>query len=323
MIKTVKNLPVDLLRWIYWYPFRIMIQHLSFSNINRLAKLIGNLVCVFSFRRREIITRELVLSLDEYLPRQRISSIVRQSFQNFYQTQLEVFLYPRLNPDRIKEMVLIEGKENIELALKHGKGVILLFSHFGANQMIMPAIGYNGYKMNQLSGSARHWLKIMPERASLIYRKILELKWNYEYSLPVQHIDVFGSLKPVIRCLRNNEILGIAMDGGGGKKKLALNFLGRRAYFSSGSIDIARHTNAVVLPTFIVRKPDGGHRLIIHKQINFNGFDVQHNIKKFLTLLESYIKRYPCHYAQFLWLARKFTMNTETPFFADYADITD
>jgi KDO2-lipid IV(A) lauroyltransferase len=319
MVKKLSYLAADCLRWAYWYPFRLLVQRLSVKNIYFLGKLMGILVYLFAIKRRKIIEQELILSLGRNLPSKKIKRIVRQSFKNFYQTQLEVFLYPKLNPDKIKETIQIEGKENLDFALSRGQGVILLFSHFGANQMIMPAIGYNGYKMNQLSGSAKHWLRIVPERANLINRKILELRWHYEQSLPARHIDVFGSLKPAIRCLKNKEILGIALDGGGGKKQLALNFLGRTASFSTGPMELAQRTNAAVLPTFIIRKSEGKHRLIIHPQINSERSNVHSDIHKFLTLLESYIKKYPCHYAQFLWLARKFTQDTDSPFFADYA----
>lgn len=320
MVKRAKYLVADLVRWVYWYPFRSLVQHLSINNIYRLAQLIGILVYLFALKRRKILERELILSLGRNLPYKKTKEIVRQSFKNFYQTQLELFLYPGLNPDRVKEMVQIEGKENLDLALKRGKGVILLFSHFGANQMIMPAIGYNGYKMNQLSGSAKHWLRLAPERANRINRKILELRYHYEQSLPARHIDVFGSLKPAIRCLKGNEILGIALDGGGGKKQLALSFLGRKAFFSAGAIELASHTGATILPTFILRQPNGRHKLIIHPQMELDTSDGHYSTQKFVKLLEFYIQRYPCHYAQFLWLAHKFTQGTETPFFADYAE---
>lgn len=318
MLKRLKSLIVDRLRWVYWYPFRITIQQLNFGNLIFVAKLTGTLVYLFASRRREIIRKELILSLGKDCHGKKLRNIVYRSFLNFYQTQLEFFLYPKLNPARVNGIVRIEGKENLDQALARGKGAILLFSHFGANQMIMPAIGYNGYKMNQLSISAEHWKSIIPENSSPINRRILKLRWEYEQSLPAKHINAFGLLRPAIKCLKNNEVLGIALDGGAGKKELRLEFLGRKASFSSGPMNLARHTGATLLPTFIIRNQDGRHKLVIHERMDPINSSEKENTQKFVALMESYIKRYPCHYAQFLWLARKFTQNTENPFFADY-----
>ena len=101
----------------------------------------------------------------------------------------------------------------------------------GAFQMTMPVIGYTGYKMNQISASASLWKENI---TSEIQRQTFDLKAKYEYTLPVKHISITSSLKPVFRALETNEIVGITVDGGGGKKVVQIKFLGRDANFQRG-----------------------------------------------------------------------------------------
>jgi KDO2-lipid IV(A) lauroyltransferase len=192
---------------------------------------------------------------------------------------------------------------------------MLLFAHFGANQMVMPAVGYRGYKMSQLSAPATVWTKILGKEQNLIERKTMEIKWRCELSLPVRHINIFGSLKEAFLCLRRNEILGVAIDGGGGKERAAVEFLGKTALFSTGSAEIALRTGCNVLPTFVIRNSKGYNTMIIEKPIPHPGSKpdtkidrrdreraIAELIRAFVERLEPYVLRYPCHYLDFLSL---------------------
>ena len=67
-----------------------------------------------------------------------------------------------------------------------------MIGHFGANQMIMPALGHRGYPIHQLSAPPTVWADILPERANPLWRQKLELRWQLEQGLPVTHINVFN-----------------------------------------------------------------------------------------------------------------------------------
>ncbi|MCK4789973.1 MAG: lysophospholipid acyltransferase family protein, partial [Desulfobacteraceae bacterium] len=234
---------------------------------------------------------------------------------------LEVLLFPVLNENIISSFVTCTGLENLDNALANGKGAMLLFAHFGANQMVMPAIGYRGYKMCQLSAPATVWKEVLPERRfTNMERRALKTRWEHECSLPVKHINIFGSIKEAFLCLKRNEILGVAVDGGGGKKNVTVNFLGRKALFSIGPIDIARRTGCIILPTFIVREESGRNTMMIHPPLEMDqGSDIHETITKtmrlFLQRLEDYVLAYPGYYMNFLALRSMMAEKGDTPLF--------
>jgi KDO2-lipid IV(A) lauroyltransferase len=220
-------------------------------------------------------------------------------------------------------MIAVKGLEKIDSALSREKGVVLLIAHFGSNRLVMPALGFRGYKINQVAGKPTEWIKILGNELSLVSRKILELEHENEQHLPANFIYVFRSMRPIFNCLKNNEIVCVAIDGGGGIRKEKIKFLGREAMISDGPFRIARKTGATILPAFIVRQQDDSHRLIIEDAILAESNlskeeDNSNGLNNFMNILEQYVDQYPCHYALRLALGRMLMEKDPIPFFTDY-----
>ena len=266
-----------------------------------------------------IMNEELTLIMPDK-SNAEIKRIIRGSFINYCISEIEILLYPFMNSDLIGKFVEIEGREHLDKALSWGRGVLLFQAHFGAFQMVMPVIGYSGYKMNQISASASIW---KDSSTSAIQRKSYEIKAHYEYALPVQHISVKSTMRPVFRLLKKNEIVGITVDGGGGRNVTSIRFLGRDANFQQGAADLALRTGAAVVPAFIFSEKGLKHRLIIHPPINIHrtgdqGKNMKEILQEFARLLEAYIYRYPTHYLYTLYLRKSRASVDPYPFFTDY-----
>lgn len=309
----------ELGRWVYWYPFRHLLRRsppgLAYA-VGRLgAALLGSLA-----RGRRGSLEEVLPLVCDSGDRHRREQIVRAAFVMLCQTELEVLLYPALNPALVETLVALRGREHLDEALARGQGAMLMFAHFGANQMIMPALGYRGYAMCQLSAPPTVWAELLPgKKFSPLGKKALEIRWRHEQSLPVKHINVFGSLKEAFRCLGRNEILGVAVDGGGGKARAAVDFLGKRALFSTGAVELALRTGCTVLPAFMLRDRTGRHTLLIEPPLLIErGADpdgMSRNLGLFVRRLENYVLKYPDHYLNFLALRNEMAKRGDTPFF--------
>lgn len=298
----------DAFLWFYWYPFRLFVHKIPTKSAYAMAKISGLILYYIIYRRRRAL-REILSDVFTGLTEEKnFKKILLNSFVIYCQNELEVLLFSNLNRDNIRDFVKCSGLENLDKALSGGKGAMLLFAHFGANQMIMPAIGYNGYKMSQVSAPATVWTEKLPNRRfSSMEKQALELRWIQELSLPVTHINIFGSLKNIFICLKRNEVLGIAMDGGGGATRVGIDFLGNKIFLSTGAIEIAMRTGCTVLPTFMVRGKNGTHTMIIEPPLNIISSDdkpdaVTINIVEFVKRLEVYVARYPDHYLNFMAL---------------------
>lgn len=315
----MKGLIKNLLILFMWYPLRGIVAYLPLSVTAAIGKAGGYLLYAMSREKRRFMADEFRLSVPS-ASAPEITRFVRGSFVNYCLSEIEVLLYPSLNREFIDRVFVIEGRDHLDAALAKGKGVLLFQAHFGAFQMTMPAIGYLGYSMNQISASAAVWKEGVDSHA---HRKMFDIKAKCEYALPVKHISVRGSLRPVFNALKRNEIVGITVDGGGGKKVVPLRFLGRQAFFLTGSADLAVSTGAVVIPAFITTGPGLRHRLILHPPLSFEaGSDKDESrtgiLREFTALLETYVRRHPDHYGYTLGLRRHRAPFDVHPFFADY-----
>jgi KDO2-lipid IV(A) lauroyltransferase len=251
--------------------------------------------------------------------------IVRDAYQQAMFNEIEVLRYPSLSPDTIDGTVTIEGREHLDRALERGKGAIVLIGHFGANQMIMPALGHKGYPMNQLSAPPPVWADILRDtRTTPLWERVLARRWALEQRLPVNHINVFKFLRPAFTCLKKNEVLGLAFDGGGGKTWVQVQMLERTANVSTQPIQLWRKTGAALLPTVVLR-PIGQqrHRIVIGEPLEWlphadRAEETRLNMQAFVDRFMGWVERYPEHYLQFMLMRRRVRTTDVRPFFTDY-----
>lgn len=305
----------DFILWLYWYPFRVIARTLPPPALYAMARLSAALLYVVAARKRRALEREYDC-LPKGLSITKKEAVVGALF-NFSAIEFEVLIYDRLEARTLDSFVTVEGLENLDAALTTGKGAMLLFGHFGANQMVMPAIGYREYRMCQISAPSTVWEEVMPEvQFTGMQKRALQLRWRQELALPVKHINVFGSLKEAFRCLNRNEVLGIAVDGGKGADRLEADFLGGRAMFSGGPFEIARRTGCAVLPVFMLRHKDGHNLMVVHPALRRDdSTDIEGALKEFLSLFEAYIIRHPDMYLNFMALRSFMASRGDTPLF--------
>lgn len=311
----------DALLYVYWKPLKNVIQKMPPPVVYPAGSLLGSAAFLFLRRKRCALEREVEFILGPAIEACRKKSIVRKAFQVEAQKELEVLLFPILSTENISSFARIEGIEHLDGALAGGKGVMLLFAHFGANQMIMPAIGHRGYTMCQLSAPATVWKEVLPDKKfSAMEEYSLQVRTDHEEKLPVKHINIFKSIREAFRCLQKNEVLGVAVDGGGGNERISVSFLGREALLSPGPSDIARRTGCAVLPTFVLRDSRGRNRVIIERALKILPDSCVENTtaaitQAFATRLEEYVRKSPEYYINFMALRTFMARRGDVPLF--------
>jgi mitochondrial fission protein ELM1 len=113
-------------------------------------------------------------------------------------------------------------------------------------------------------------------------------------------------VKNIIQALRANNIVGILSDQDAGKNGMFVDFFARPTSHHSGPFEIAKHTDSLILPNFIVRTHGPYHKLYLEEYIDFRATQgpdaVKENLQKFAKLLERYVEEYP---DQWLWLHKR------------------
>jgi KDO2-lipid IV(A) lauroyltransferase len=229
--------------------------------------------------------------------------------------ELEVLRYRRLDARTIDRTCVLEGKEHLDAALARGRGAIVATAHFGAHQLVMPALGYRGYAMHQLSAPPPVWASLAP--VSPMRRWVLQRRWAIEQALPVTHVNVFRFLRPAFRALASNGVLGLAFDGGGGTEWTQVSFLARRMNVARAPIELWRRSGAALLTAVVVR-PLGAlrHRVVLEP---FEGSSVQDLADRFAR----WVLRHPSHYLPFVMFRKRVRGTDLAPFFEGWPPASD
>ena len=308
-----------------YYPGASLLHRVPREALSAAARIGGGAVRRLQQAQVEEMREELRLLFRETPLPAPEDTVLRETFRLAMFNELEVLRYPWLNPDTIDAVCEIEGVEHLEAARKHGRGAIVLIGHFGANQMIMPALGHKGWPMNQLAAPPTVWADILRDtRTTPLWEKVLARRWELEKRLPVQHINVFKFLRPAFECLQRNEFLGLAFDGGGGKRWPQVKRLGRTANVSVQPAQLWRKTGAVLLPTVVVRQTGTvRHRIIVEEPLLWQDRPTQEemfqvNMQAYADRFCRWVARYPDHYLGFLLMRRRVRGTDVVPFFDDY-----
>ena len=179
-------------------------------------------------------------------------------------------------------------------ALALGKGAIILTGHFGNWELLAASISTT-------------IAPLTPFVRELRSPRLNALVSSYREKAGYATIDRDTGMRHALRCLKRNELLGIVADVDTVVSGVFVDFFGRHAYTPYSPVAIALKTGAAILPTFIIRQPDGSHRAIIEpplalKQTHAKEKDLVINTQKFTKIIESYIRRYP---TQWIWMHRR------------------
>jgi KDO2-lipid IV(A) lauroyltransferase len=249
---------------------------------------------------------------------------VREAYQVRVFDELEVLAYPRMNPGNVGQYTVIEGLEHLDRGLAGGRGVVLMLSHYGANQMVMPALGHRGYAMSQLSAPPTAWIGRREEgRVNPLWKRVQQWRYEHEQALPAAMIDVFGFMRPAYRCLEQNGVLGVAFDGGGGRRWVSVPLGQRTAWVSTQPWQLARSTGAAVVPALVTRRPRQAiHRVVLRRPIRVartadRAADVAGAARRYAAWFSDHVVGRPAPYLHFLALRRR-VRHTDSRTLFDY-----
>lgn len=273
---TVKFLPRN---WLY-----------GFAGI---VALLGYYIAV---KQRKIACESLGIAFGTQMPHQEKIRVARECFLNMAKSGVEL-LYTLDRPGLSKELVVIEGKNNMDQALNKGKGVIAVSAHFGNFPLALTRLRQEGYKVSVILRRMRD-----DKVEDFLEKRRRRMGINSIHSTPRQ-----ACVENSIKALRNNEILFIQLDQNFGTAGVFVDFFGQKAATATGPVVLALRTQAPILPLFIARRQDNRHVLMIGQELIIEekaaqDETLQFNIQKITAVIESYIRRYPQEWG---WIHRR------------------
>ena len=274
-----------------------LIRHLPYPLVEWLTRFFIAVGFLFVVRQKRIARESLNIAFGREKDPQEIERISRECFKNLGKGMMEL-MYFMEHPRMIGERTFFEGKENLDEALKGGRGVIGVSAHFGNFPLMLLRLAQDGYKTNAIIRPTRDQ-KVEEYFQGLRSRQGL----NTIYSHPRQQC-----VNTAISVLRNNEFLFIPLDQNfGSAGGVYVDFFGQKAATATGPVIFALRTKAPILPIFVVRQPNDHHKIIIEPplQLQEAGDDKETivlNTTRITQVIERYIRQYPQEWG---WMHRR------------------
>jgi len=244
--------------------------------------------------RRRVTLENLKAAFPELTGRRELVRLGARCYRHLGKNVVEVCRFPKLNRERLAEVVEIRGLEHLRKALGEGRGAILLSGHFGAWDWIGAALALNGFAVDLFARSQKN-----PFFDDLLIR---HRSW-----LGANILLTSGTPRAILRSLRQNRLLAILADQDGGRKGIFIPFMGRPASTAPGVARIALRTGSPILMGFFVRQPDDRHLFVIEPPMRVDrSGDTEEVVRRILEVytrkLEEQIRAHP---HQWFWPHRR------------------
>ncbi len=279
--------------------FSRFVRLLPYDLLLFLGRILGNLYYLLIKKQRRRAIEQMMPAL--HVSESEAKKIVRASFVNLARNVLDIFYMPNLNERNLQQYIEIDHLERMREALAEGHGVVVLTGHVGTWEWLSAAFSLNG----------------MPVTA------IAKQQPNAEYSRALDdlratiHVEIFtrgtSELLSAGRALKKGKILGFLADQDGGPGGAFIEFLGRTASTPLGPAVFAKRFHAPVLPAFILRQPNGRHKVMIGEIMHFvDSGDADKDLFDFTVkmtkILERVILENP---TQWLWFQKRWNTPPE------------
>ena len=247
--------------------------------------------------RQKIAQENIKRVYGSALSPKQIKSMAKAAFKNISRDMMEVGLSYVFAPDQrfLKKNISVQGIENLDNALKKGKGVIAISAHLGNFPLISAKMAVLGYPFSLIAKAPKN-----------IYLVDVFQEWRHRLGIGVipykpRHRCVSESVK----VLRKNGIIMMLIDQNARKRYgVYVDFFDYQLPTYSGPIVLALRTGAALVPMFIHRNTNDTETLHVLPEITLNkDQEVSENLRTINVLCETWIKKYP---DQWWWMHRRF-----------------
>jgi len=264
---------------------RFMAMRLPLRSSYAAALFLADVYCTLCAKERRAVIENLKAILGRPSCDKELEGIARDVFRNFAKYLVDFFRFSLIDGDYIKRYIKLDGVENLDAALKKGRGAIMLSAHLGNWELGGYVLGKLGYSMNAV---------VLTHKNEKVNKFFIDQRFMGNF----KSIEIGASLRCCYRALKGNELLALLGDRNFSNTGLETEFFGKRALMPKGPAALSLRTGACIVPTYMVREADDTFRLIFEDPIYpESGPDeelaMERLIKRYLPSIENAIRQHP------------------------------
>ncbi len=242
--------------------------------------------------RRNVVVANLTESFKDRSPAE-IEAIGLATYKQFAMTMIELLFFPILSAQDIAGMVEFKNLDLVEIALKQGRGAVMVGAHFG-NWELMGAALAQKLPVSFVVGKQEN-------------APVDDMLNSYRSGKKIKLIPLKLALRGVMKVLKANELIAILADQDAHENGAFVPFMGRPASTPKGPAMFAIRARCPLIMGNIVRSSDGKFTVFFDvvpkpEPSGNEDEDIINFTSNFNAILGGYVKKNPDHW---FWMHRR------------------
>ena len=277
------------LEWLALKGATKIVPLLSRKACYRLAQITGALAAMLDRPGRRVALSNLEVAFPDQFSPERRAEIVRESYQHFARTVLDLFWSPRLTSENFSQYVEMENLDLWTEELQSGKPVIFGCYHYSNFEWMGITVGLLGARSSIIAQEFKNPL------LDPIFVSLRELGGHRVVSRE-------GAVLHLFKALRRKERVAILVDLTipAQLPTAAINVLGLKMSVSFAHTWLHQRTGAPLINAHCEPLPDGRYRVVFHPKLEFApGASLQEMTQACWDQFEPVVRKNP---APWLWM---------------------
>ena len=263
-----------------------------------ISRRIGDALFLILSSRRRVALNNLTIAFGDTKSGPEKTSLALESFRHLMTCYMELFRLPKFVKVSEKH-VHLNNSELIDNALARGKGILLVMTHLGS--------------WEYLSFLAKH-KKSPAITLGRVIRNPYIYKWveSLRKTGGLRHKNKDMGIRWIFSELKQNHMVGIAIDQWAGNEGLWIDFFSRPTSTTSLPARMAKRTGCALILAYCVRVASGEYEIYVEPEIPVSKDDddwIENTTKELNHIVERKIRAFP---EQWMWMHKRWKSKAPT-----------
>jgi KDO2-lipid IV(A) lauroyltransferase len=246
---------IDKIAYIFFISLLSILRFMPKVLRRGFFKLLAKLAYTFGKETNKTVKSNLDLVFGKKITDNQKDEICKYSYYNMLLWGQSLIEHLDKDPEEIKRNVEIEGLDIIENLLEENKRIIVISAHYGNIELL-------GYYMNKF---VTPMIQVARASKNPLFDKFIVKSREITGARIVFRK---GALKKLVKALSKNEVVSLIIDQHIRKENAnEVVFLGKKAYQSSSSTNLARKFDAHIVPVAIFNLGEDKYKIKFYEQI--------------------------------------------------------